>query len=198
MTCIVAVAKDGVVYIGGDRFTTDGNWGRFIDGSPKIAVMPAFGRLEFLVGCAGDGRCCDVILNMDIREADVPDDSSVRWNDRDAEFNVREILVEAIRLKLAMTGALMKDDDGQDKGCTVLVGHMGRLFVIGENFSVSVITEDHVAIGAAKEYALGAIEATRHTGNSWHPRNRLMVALEVAKKYNITVSEPFDFLELGS
>jgi len=26
MTCIVAVVKDGVVYMGGDRFTTDGNY----------------------------------------------------------------------------------------------------------------------------------------------------------------------------
>ena len=50
MTCIVAVAKDGKVWMGGDRFVTDGNWGRFIDGSPKIALLPAFGRLEFLVG----------------------------------------------------------------------------------------------------------------------------------------------------
>jgi ATP-dependent protease HslVU (ClpYQ) peptidase subunit len=193
MTCIVAVAKDGVVYMGGDRFTTDGNWGRFIDGSPKIAAMPAFGQLEFLVGCAGDGRCCDIILNMDIKEADISSDSRVGWNDRNAEYNVREILVEAIRMKLAMKGALMKDDDGQDKGCTVLVGHMGRLFVIHDNFAVSVITEDHVAIGAAKEYALGALD----TGNSWHPQNRVRTALEVAQKYNITVAEPFDFLGLG-
>jgi len=194
MTCIVAAVKDGVVYMGGDRFTTDGNWGRFIDGSPKIVAMPAFGRLEFLVGCAGDGRCCDVILNMEIREADISSDSRLRWNDRDAEFNVREILVEAIRLKLAMKGALMKDDDGQDKGCTVLVGHMGRLFVIGENFSVSVIIEDHVAIGAAKEYALGSLATV---GCAVPPKLRLKRSLEAAQKYNITVSEPFDFLELG-
>ncbi len=197
MTCIVAVAKDGVVYMGGDRFTTDGNWGKFIDGSPKIAAIPAFGRLEFLVGCAGDGRCCDVILNMVIREADVPSNSLLRWNDRDVEFNVREILVEAIRLELAKKGALMKDDDGQDKGCTVLVGHVGRLFVIDPNFAVSVITEDHVAIGAAKEYAIGALYATYQSGNSCHPYNRITVSLESAQKYNITVSEPFDFLELG-
>jgi ATP-dependent protease HslVU (ClpYQ) peptidase subunit len=198
MTCIVAVAKDGVVYIGGDRFTTDGNGGRFIDGSPKIAAIPAFGRLEFLAGCAGDGRCCDIVLSTNIlKEYSFWTEASLSaLISDDPERNVREILVEAIRSALKDRGAMMKDDDGQDKGCTVLVGHMGRLFVIGENFAVSVITEDHVAIGGAKEYALGALEATYHTGNSWHPRNRLMVALKTAKKYNITVVEPFDFLEL--
>ena len=86
----------------------------------------------------------------------------------------------------------MKDDDGQDKGCTVLVGHMGRLFVIGDNFAVAVITEDHVAIGAVKEYALGSLATT-----SGKPSSRIYAALEAAKKYNITVAEPFDFLELG-
>lgn len=196
MTCIVAVAKDGVVYMGGDRFTTDGNWGRFIDGSPKIAAIPEFFGLKFLVGCAGDGRCCDVVLNAD-RSLLSYLDFSIIPNVENPERNVRDLLVEAIRLALKDRGALMKDDDGQDKGCAVLVGHMGRLFVIGENFAVSVITEDYVAIGAAKEYALGALETTYHTGNSWHPRNRLAVALEVAQKYNIAVSEPFDFLELG-
>lgn len=196
MTCIVAVVKDGKVWMGGDRFTTDGDWGRFIDGSPKIAAIPAFGGLEFLVGCAGDGRCCDVVLNTNLLR-DYLLDFSIIPNFENPERNVREILVEAIRSALKDRGAMMKDDDGQDKGCTVLVGHMGRLFVIHENFAVSVITEDHVAIGAAKEYALGALETTCHTGNAWHPRNRLAVALEVAQKYNITVSEPFDFREMG-
>jgi len=196
MTCIVAVVKDGKVWMGGDRFVTDGNWGRFIDGSPKIAAISAFGRLEFLIGCAGNGRCCDIVLNMEINEIDVSVDSMLRWNDRDAEYNVREILVEAIRLKLAMKGALMKDDDGQDKGCAILVGHMGRLFAIGENFSVSVITEDHVAIGAAKEYALGSLITTKGLADELSPAERLEIALMSAQKYNITVAEPFDFLEL--
>ncbi|MFA5379652.1 MAG: hypothetical protein WC455_28095 [Dehalococcoidia bacterium] len=200
MTCIVAVAKGGVVYMGGDRFTTDGNWGRFIDGSPKIAAIPAFGGLEFLAGCAGDGRCCDIVLNTDVLKA------YSYWTEHplhslisdDPECNVREILVEAIRSALKCRGALMKDDDGQDKGCTVLVGHMGRLFVIGENFAVSVITEDHVAIGAAKEYALGSLVTTNDLKVGLSPKMRMEIALRVAMKYNITVSEPFDFLELGS
>jgi len=190
MTCIVAIAKDDVVHMAGDRFSTDGNWGRFTDGSPKIATIPAFGRLEFLVGCAGDGRCCDVIQHMDIRAGNL---SPV-----DAESNVREILVEAIRSALRDRGALMKDDDGQDKGCTVLVGHMGRLFVIGDNFAVSVITENYVAVGAAKEYALGSLATTNGLADEVSPTERLDIALMVAEKYNITVSGPFDFRKMGA
>lgn len=197
MTCIVAVAKDGVVYMGGDRFTTDGNWGRFIDGSPKIAVIPPFLGLEFLVGCAGDGRCCDIILNTDLLKEYHYYFPHIVKDSENTERNVREILVEAIRSALKDRGALMKDDDGQDKGCTVLVGHMGRLFVIGENFSVSVITEDHVAIGAAKEYALGSLITTGDLKMGLSPKTRMETALRAAMKYNITVAEPFDFLELG-
>lgn len=191
MTCIVAIVENDIVYMAGDRFITDGNWGKSVDGSPKIAKIPALGRFEFLLGVAGNGRACDVVLNLEIQ-----DWHAISHMKRDdPERNVRGLLVGSIRKGLKNYGTMMKDEDGQDKGCSVLVGHQGMLFDIDSNFGVQVHTCDYAAIGSAKEYALGSLATTNLMPIP--PKDRLMLALGAAQKHNITCVEPFDLLELG-
>lgn len=182
MTCIVAIAEEGVVYMGGDRFLAAGSNGtKFREGSPKIGVIEVDNEPEFLVGIAGDGRAADVLLRADLGPYPLDD----------PEDNLRRLFIPAARNTLATAGALMKFDDGQDRGAAVLVGHRGELFVVYENFGLQVVTEGYAAIGSAKELALGSLAST-----FGDPAERLKIALRAAEKHSTTVMGPFDLLKL--
>ncbi|HNR57413.1 MAG TPA: hypothetical protein PKJ51_03050 [Methanothrix sp.] len=182
MTCIVAIAEEGTVFMGGDRLLTYGNTGlRLRDGSPKVAILKAAGEAEYLVGVAGDGRVGDVVLRATFGPVNP-----------DPETTIREEFIPAVRAALSVNGALMRFEDGQDRGASTLVGHRGRLFIVSDNFGVEVVTDGCAAIGSARQIALGSLAST-----AGDPEQRILMALKAAEKYHVDVMGPFDILKLG-
>lgn len=184
LTCIVGIVKDGKVWMGGDRFVSSGEM-KFI-GGPKIYYLEWNGRREYLVGDAGGHRAGNLIQTADIQGEELGD----------PYLNVVEVLLPAIRKTLINGGAMGKFDDGTDEGNAMLIGHRGRLFRVCSAFGAVEPSEGYSAVGSACEVAIGAFSAMGQMGTTWHPRNKLAVALDAAEKHNRNVSKPFDFLEL--
>lgn len=183
MTCIVAVAKDGVVYMGGDRLVSAGQ--TIYSGGPKIYFIENNGKREFLFGDAGQIRVGNLLKSVAFEMETIDDPVLMLVNN----------VIPAIRELIDENGATQRFEDGSDAYNNMLVGYRGRLFHIDSVLGVTEPSGGYFASGSAGDVALGSLATTQNTGIP--PKERLQLALEASAKHHCFVAEPFDFLELG-
>lgn len=176
MTCIVGIAQDGRVWLGGDNAGFIG--GTILQhGNGKV-----FRSGEFVMGCAGNRRFAELA-----RYAFKPPAIRVK----DVERYMVTAFIDALRAALKGKGYLFsangQESADKENGDGMLVGVRGGVFLVGCDFTASRVADGLFAIGSGMDYALGAMHATPRLD----PEKRLTLALEAAERYSDGVAGPF-------
>lgn len=98
-------------------------------------------------------------------------------------FHVKAALVPALRAYLQANGALRTIEGAERWDTHVMIITEHAMVLIDDNFCVLEPSDNFFALGSGASYALGALDATRNLSLS--PRQRVKLALEAAKKYDI-------------
>ena len=167
MTCIVAVAETGKVWIGGDSAVSIGD-SIEIQRDPKVRK-----RGKIVIGTAGDGRWENVI-HYGVKIPDITADLD-NWVSVD--------LCDAIRQYLRQCGETEAEKPEGD----LLIGVRGRIYNIDSDWCCFKPVNSYAAIGSGSSAALAALDA----GIRGTPKNRIKRALEIAEKRTPFVRRPF-------
>lgn len=178
MTCIVGIARDGVVYLGADSLGGNTNTYKVeIRKDPKI-----FRNGDFIIGYTTSFRMGD-ILQYSFAPPVIAEDLSKY---------MRTTFIDAIRKTFKECGFAKKDSD-QESGGAFLVGIKGRLFSVDSDYQVAELLEGWESIGSGEQIARGAICALLKTSTDFPGILRL--ALESAEYCSAYVRSPFHFVE---
>ena len=173
MTCIVGLAHEGKVYIGGDSAGVDGRWALTVRADQKV-----FRNGEFIMGFSTSFRMGQLLayaLNPPRRH---PDDDVYSYMVGD--------FIDAVRECLKKGGYATKKDEVETGG-SFLVGYSGRLFHVEASFQVGESCSGFNACGCGDLIALGAMHVTA----SASPKPRILAALSAAEQLSAGVRGPF-------
>ncbi len=176
MTCIVGVADQGTVWLGGDSLTSDGN-----DNATIVTFSKVWKSGGCICGTSGSVRFGQVLRGLEF---------GLDLVDQDAALDaVAFELVPRISEHLEQAGFKPRKAPGD-----LLVGVAGRLFLIDCGLGVTERAEGFDAIGSGAEYALGCL----FENEDWtlDPLYRVQRALECAQRFTTTVREPFSISHL--
>jgi len=177
MTCIIGLAEDNKVWIGGDSASGASNsWTVRATTIKKVFQLP-----PFLMGCSTSFRMIQ-LLHYCLR--DLPEQTE----SGNMAYMVG-IFVEHVR-KLFKEKGFSKVDDNEETGGEFLVGYRGKLYLIGSDFQVNGNRDGLDAIGCGARFALGAMKALEHLP----PRERILLSLEIAAYFSGGVMPPFTIL----
>lgn len=178
MTCVVGLAVNGAVHLGGDSIAIDGY-------SMEVrSLAKVFRRGAHIIGCAGSFRMADVI-RYHFAPPTPPEDGPLH------RYMAVEF-VESLREALRARGISSVENNVEDVEGAVMVGVRGSLFVIESDFQVGEPACGYAAIGCGSSVARGALYATPTAS----PRARLTTALSAAEASNAGVRGPFHFVTL--
>jgi ATP-dependent protease HslVU (ClpYQ) peptidase subunit len=174
MTCIVGLAQDNTVWIGGDSAVT------YAEGVMRHPEGKVFTRGEVVLGCAGHLRGAEIVRHA-FDPPPIPCPDLDRYMHTSFAGTLRRLFREH---------GFLSYNQGQERTeTTLLVGVRGRLYGVSSNFNVYGDTHPWLALGDGAPQALGALYATACTGLD--PEARLRLALEAAACYSKTVRPPF-------
>ena len=173
MTCIVAIAKDDIVYIGGERAASD-NDVILSTRRPKVGVVGdwAYG----FAGSYGTGQLIELINFPKVLKSDDP------------YTLLRITIVEELKRLYETLGR-----DLEDNSTDWLIGCKGRLFEISSS-DWSVIELDESAIGSGGNFALGSLHTTKQYEVAT-PIYRIESALNAAIYLSPTCRGPIDIVQ---
>lgn len=173
MTCIVGIAQEGIVYIGGDRGASDGS------SIASLATPKVYIRDEWIFGYAGS-----IGIGQIMQIIDIP----ILKEDDDPFLVLRMDLVDQFKNMLEHNGITMNEDNDTD----ILIGCRGRLFEFSpSDWSVAEIKE--TAIGSGGNFALGSL-CTSSLYIDQDPIERIGMALGSAITYSPSCQGPIDIL----
>jgi ATP-dependent protease HslVU (ClpYQ) peptidase subunit len=173
VTCIVGIAHEGKVYIGGDSAGVDGRLALEVRADKKV-----FRNGPFVMGFTSSFRMGNLLqysLTPPRRHA----------TDEVYKFLVTEF-VDAVR-KCLKDGGYATAKDGGEAGGTFLLGYEGRLFSVQDDYQVAETISGFDACGSGDQIAKGSLFST--IGQS--PQERINVALGAAERFNAGVRAPF-------
>jgi ATP-dependent protease HslVU (ClpYQ) peptidase subunit len=175
MTCIVGIAKDNVVYIGGDRGASDGSAIVSL-ASPKVYI-----RDEWIFGYAGSMGIGQIMQIINI---------PILSEDDDPFMVLRMDMVDAFKSMMDIQGISITEDSDTD----FLIGIRGRLFEFSpSDWSVAEIHE--TAIGSGGNFALGSLHTTSQY-EAASPIYRIDASINAAITYSPTCQGPIDILSI--
>lgn len=173
MTCIVGIAKDGIVYLAGDSALTAEEGHIYVGKRAKV-----FRNGEIVIGNSGSIRIPQLLEYADLPTVTEPIE----------RYMVTEFIPA---LKKLLKDDEQKADNPMDDSA-FLVGMRGHLFIVYSDFQASESALNYHAIGSASDIALGSLHTTRDSDIA--PEQRLWCALNAAHAHNYTVREPFTIL----
>jgi ATP-dependent protease HslVU (ClpYQ) peptidase subunit len=168
VTCIVGIARDGIVYIGGDRGASD-TYAILPLSRPKIKQCG-----EYLIGFAGSLGIGELAHYIDLPPIG-----------KNIEKTLRTSFVKSLKNAIEEYGnASHLEENSTDW----LVGVQGRLFeVSSEDWSVAEYQES--SIGSGNAIALGSL----HTTKNWKDQGkRIRYALDAAVEISPSCLGPID------
>lgn len=179
MTCIVAVQKNGKVYMGGDSggVDADGLWIEVRDDEKVFKNGP------FLMGFAGSFRARDLA-----RYSFKPIPQAKGQSDH--EYLVTTFVTGLQKCLLA--GGMEHKDNLLDPDSVFLLGYKGQLYKVESDFQIGRLAAGFAAVGCADMAALGALDAMP----TKPPALRVRHALETAERLSAGVCGPFHVLSL--
>lgn len=178
MTCIVGIALNGEVWIGGDSAGTNSHSQQTIYASEKVFFTRNEHFDEFLFGGSTSFRMIDLLKHVFCPP---------RYDGGDIHHYMVALFVDAVRDCLK-AGGFAKKEDEREEGGYFLVGFRGRLFHIASDYHVAEATCGYTALGTADDLAMGVLFATQGQNE---PEARLKLALQAAAYHNCDVREPF-------
>jgi ATP-dependent protease HslVU (ClpYQ) peptidase subunit len=179
MTCIIGMAQDGKVFLGGDSAAST------MDGfSSTVRIPKVYLTDEYLIGYAGSFRM-GKFIQYSVEFPKPP--SWAKGSEKLDEF-INGYLVPHLR-------RCVKESDleqAEKEDFEFIIGIRGHIFELDENWAAYEPSEPYISIGSGAQVALGSLYATSNWSN---PMKRIRVALEASEKYNSYVSSPFTILE---
>lgn len=175
MTCIVAIASGGKVYMGGDSAAVDDCALTYVKHS-KVIING-----DYLIGYTSSFR-----MGQLLQFADLPKMQS----DCDAYEFMIKIFVESVRILLKSGGYATVNNNNEASGF-FLVGFKGRLFQISSDMAVLEYLDGFDATGSGERVALGSL----YSSTNLSPKDRVLNALEAAAHFTTSVRGPFYIYE---
>jgi ATP-dependent protease HslVU (ClpYQ) peptidase subunit len=178
MTCIVALKKNGVVYMAGDSAGVSG-----LDirqrSDPKV-----FKVQNFLIGYTSSFRMGQLLRYKLKVPKQKPSQSDF--------YYMCTTFIDSVRETLKQGGYSYVCSNKESIG-TFLVGYKREIYTVCDDMQVAHHADDFDSVGCGDNYALGAL-AMLTTYTSLNPHTILDNALAVAAKFSGGVSAPFVIL----
>jgi hypothetical protein len=185
MTCIVAIAQGGTVYMGSDHAASDEKSGWIIARKePKC----------FKVGQYGVAFTDSFRMGQILQYSWTPPKYTPTKTNSGLDKFMRTKFIDSIKQAFKDNGyGSIGSASEEDTGGIFIVGVEGRIFTIDEDFHVGENVYNFMAEGSGGQLALGALWATRNQKN---PKMRIKAALEAASEFNMAVSPPFTYIQV--
>lgn len=172
MTCIVAVAHKGDVWMGADSAGVAGTR-LTVRRDPKIYRVG-----DFLFGFTSSFRMGQ-LLGYTFKPPQHPSELGV-------ERYMNTVFIDALRDCLK-AGGYARTNNGAEEAGLFLVAYRARIFRVDDDYQVGESGEAFNAVGCGADLALGALHATRDKA----PADRVEVALGAAEAFSAAVRRPF-------
>lgn len=178
MTCIVAMIKDNIVYMGGESAGTNEYFHQNLRRDSKV-----FRKGDMVIGFTSSFRMGSILRYKFV----VPDKPTNQTID---EY-MNTTFIDAVR-KLFKVEGFATIENNSESGGNFLVGYKGRIFVIEEDYQIGESLEPFFAVGCGAQLALGALSAMYES--DWDNPRILEIALNAACKYNAGCRGPFNYV----
>ena len=184
MTCIVAIAQNGTVYMGSDHAASDDKSGWIMSRKePKVFKVGQYG-IAFT-----DSFRMGQILQYNWTP---PKYTPTKTNSGLYKF-MRTKFIDSVKVAFKDNGFGDIGGNDEDTGGIFIVGLEGRIFVVDEDFHVGENVVNYMAEGSGGMFALGALHATKNQKN---PKMRIKLALEAASEFSMSVAPPFTYIQV--
>jgi ATP-dependent protease HslVU (ClpYQ) peptidase subunit len=184
MTCIVAIAQNGTVYMGSDHAASDDKSGWILSRrEPKV----------FKVGQYGIAFTDSFRMGQILQYNWVPPKYTPTKTNSGLDKFMRTKFIDSVKQAFKDNGYGTIGGSEEDTGGIFIVGVEGRIFTIDEDFHVGENIVNYMAEGSGGMFALGALHATKHQKN---PKMRVKAALEAASEFSMSVAPPFTYIQV--
>ena len=185
MTCIVAIAQNGTVYMGSDHAASDDKTGWILSRKePKV----------FKVGQYGIAFTDSFRMGQILQYAWTPPKYTPTKTNSGLDKFMRTKFIDSVKQAFKDNGyGSIGSSSDEDTGGIFIVGLEGRIFTIDEDLHVGENIVNYMAEGSGGQIALGALYATKNQKN---PKLRLKAALEAASEFNMAVAPPFTYIQV--
>ena len=175
MTCIVGLIDKNVIHMASDSEVSD-DTSTVSMVSPKIAING-----DYIIGVSQSIRVINVLHNVSLPPIPSPQHLS--------SFMCLEF-VQSIADTLDNLAGVATEEKMED-GTEILVGVMGRLFVVCHDYSVYETPYAYAAIGGGVTSALGSLFSTEGTA----PKSRVTKAIKAASEFSPGVKGPVQYFK---
>lgn len=197
MTCIVGIEAEGRVVIAGDSAGSDG-YSRTVRADEKVFTLrPRSTTTHPFAVEFGFGFTTSFRMGQALRYRFEPPAFSRNRSNPDVlasrlDRYMAVDFVDAVRICLKAAG-FAKTDNGVESGGTFLVGALGRLYTVYDDYQVARAACGYAAVGSGAQVALGALHASQNqaVGPEW----RIEAALTAAAEHTAFVAPPFVVVE---
>ena len=181
MSVVVAIKKDGVVYMGADSQVTRGGTRRSLSNPNNYKIWKVKGVDNCIMGHVGNLRdaCVIRVMNDLVREIDIIHD------DIDFEYVVCRIVPYIIN-ELKENNYISTDVKFENMDSRFLFAYKDKLFLIPSDGSVIEI-DDCVSIGSGECEAIGSLVTTVDDED---PMMRIVKAIKSSATHDIYVDYP--------
>ena len=184
MTCIVAIAQNGTVYMGSDHAASDDKSGWIMARKePKC----------FKVGQYGIAFTDSFRMGQILQYNWTPPKYTPTKTNSGLDKFMRTKFVDSVKVAFKEHGFGDIGGTDEDTGGVFIVGLEGRIFVVDEDFHIGENVVNYMAEGSGGMFALGALHATKNQKN---PRLRIKAALEAASEFSMSVAPPFTYIQV--
>lgn len=184
MTCIVAIAQNGTVYMGSDHAASDDKSGWIMARKePKC----------FKVGQYGIAFTDSFRMGQILQYNWTPPKYTPTKTNSGLDKFMRTKFVDSVKVAFKEHGFGDIGGTDEDTGGIFIVGLEGRIFVVDEDFHIGENVVNYMAEGSGGMFALGALHATKNQKN---PRLRIKAALEAASEFSMSVAPPFTYIQV--
>ena len=184
MTCIVAIAQNGTVYMGSDHAASDDKTGWILSRKePKC----------FKIGQYAIAFTDSFRMGQILQYSWAPPKYTPTKTNSGLDKFMRTKFIDSIKVAFKDHGFGSIGVSDEDTGGIFIVGLEGRIFTIDEDFHVGENVVNYMAEGSGGQVALGALYATKNQKN---PKLRLKLALEAASEFNMAVAPPFTYIQV--
>lgn len=175
MTCIAALVHNGTIHMASDSEASDDSSCVTIS-TPKIAVNG-----DYIVGVSQSLRVLNILHNTSLPP--VPSLSNL-YSFMSVEF------IQDIAETLENTPGVATREK-MEEGTEILIGTLGRIFLIGSDYSVHEATQPYMAIGSGSLAALGSLFSTEDLS----PKNRVIKAVKASAEFSAGVRGPVNHIK---
>lgn len=184
MTCIVAIAQNGTVYMGSDHAASDDKSGW---------IMARKESKCFKVGQYGIAFTDSFRMGQILQYNWIPPKYTPTKTNSGLDKFMRTKFIDSVKVAFKDHGFGDIGGTDEDTGGIFIVALEGRIFVVDEDFHVGENIVNYMAEGSGGMFALGALHATKNQKN---PKMRLKLALEAASEFSMSVTPPFTYIQV--